>query len=681
MNSIAHKFTFILFLGFVVTSNYLHSQEKKAGPFTQYENWLKWESTGEVFRIEPFGPNAFRFRSTRSLRIADQDWNLLPQPETKLDISISQDKAMVKNGKIRAEIDARAGRVKYLNDKDEILLQEGSHRHDAHFARKFKSRGSDHFTLQLTFDADKFERLYGMGQYPNDCLNLKGTVLDLAQKNSQISIPFLLSNKGYGFIWNNPAVGRAELSLTHTRFVASYARQIDYVIMAGDTPEELVKKYSDLTGKPPKMPDYATGFWQSKLRYSSQDELMAIAKEYKQRNLPISVIVADFYHWPASGDWKFDKKNWPDPEAMIKKLDSMGIKLLVSIWPTVGRESENFKSLLSQNFLINPEVGNNIFLEFADMLTYIDVTHPGARKEFWNIVKSNYYDCGVRLFWLDEAEPEIDPLDYENVRYYLGNGLEVSNIYPYHFAQTFYDGQTQAGQTEIINLVRSGWIGIQRYGALLWSGDIYGTFESLRKQVKAGLNISLCGIPWWNTDIGGFYGYPEKPEYKELLIRWFQYGTFCPVMRLHGQNLPYIKKEGELIGTGGDNEVWSFGDDVYQILSHYLTIRERLRPYISKHMDRASKDGSPVMRPMFYDFPEDDACYVVEDQYMFGPDLLVAPIVEQGVKIRSVYLPAGAEWNDARNGNKYKGGQTIQIKVELQHMPVFSKNDFSFSLQ
>jgi alpha-D-xyloside xylohydrolase len=324
------------------------SQTRKAGPFTQYANRLQWEGEGELFWIDPYGRDTLRFRSSKSLRITGEDWTLIPQPEARLDIQISKEQALVTNGHIRAEIRGWDGRVRYLNDEGSILLRESFHHHVPRYARQYQGRGSDHFGLALTFDADKDEHLYGMGQYPNDCLDLKGTMLELAQKNTQISIPFLLSSKGYGFIWNNPSIGRAELSKTHTCFTAGYARQIDYLIFPGSAPAEIVRKHADLTGKAPMMPDFATGFWQSKLRYSSQEELLSVAREYKRRNLPISVIIADFYHWPCSGDWRFDPEFWPDPRAMVEELDSMGIKLMVSVWPTASRESENYEALLRQ---------------------------------------------------------------------------------------------------------------------------------------------------------------------------------------------------------------------------------------------------------------------------------------------------------------------------------------------
>ena len=656
------------------------SQKEVKGPFTQFANRLQWEDEGELYWIDAFGPDALRFRGSKSLRITNENWNLLPQADVQLEITISKDKATVKNGKMRAEIEARNGRITYLNDKNEVLLREAFHPHHLHFARQYKSKGSDNFELKLTFDAEKDEHLYGMGQYTNDCLDLKGTVLELAQKNTQISIPFLLSSKGYGFIWNNPAIGRAELSLTHTSFFAEYSKQIDYVIFPGETPAKLVRHYSNLTGKSPKMPEFATGFWQSKLRYYSQDDLMSVAREYKKRNLPISVIVADFYHWPVTGDWKFNPKLWPDPAGMIKELDSLGIKLVVSVWPTLAENSENYKEFTKSNYTIRPELGNNLFLKANDNLTFVDATHPGARNAFWSKLKQNYWDLGVRVFWLDEAEPEIEPLEYENIRYYIGNGLEVSCIYPYKLAQAVYEGQVESGQTEIINLIRSGWIGSQRFGTLLWSGDIRGDFKTLREQVKAGLNIGLCGIPWWNSDIGGFWGSSQSEEYKEVLLRWFQFGTFSPVMRLHGVRSPMRELDGQITGTGSPNEVWSYGEDALKIMTHYLHVRERLRPYIQKHMDIASQDGTPVMRPLFFDFPEDEKCYTIEDQYMFGPDILVAPVLEARAVSRKIYLPIGSKWIDALSGKTYNGGQVIDYKVNIENIPLFTRNNLDFRL-
>jgi alpha-D-xyloside xylohydrolase len=260
------------------------------------------------------------------------------------------------------------------------------------------------------------------------------------------------------------------------------------------------------------------------------------------------------------------------------------------------------------------------------------------------------------------------PMHADNLRYYVGNGAAVTNIYPMMHAQAFYEGMLSEGEDEVVLLSRSGWAGIQRYGATIWSGDVPSTFESLQKQIPAGLNMALSGIPYWTTDIGGFYGgNPESPDFRELVIRWFQFGAFCPIFRLHGVREPLTN----WTDSGGPNEVWSFGEQAYAIIRELLFMRERLRTYIDKQMDLAHKKGIPPMRPLFYDFPKDSECWKVEDQFMFGPDLLIAPVLHKGARSRDVYLPAGTDWTDAWTGEKFKGGQRISTEAPIDRIPVY----------
>jgi alpha-D-xyloside xylohydrolase len=246
------------------------------------------------------------------------------------------------------------------------------------------------------------------------------------------------------------------------------------------------------------------------------------------------------------------------------------------------------------------------------------------------------------------------------------------------YAKTFFDGMQAEGQENIINLLRCAWAGSQRFGALLWSGDIHSSFISFRDQFAAGLNTGLAGMPWWTTDIGGFHGGdPEDPKFRELLVRWFQWGAFCPVMRLHGFRVPEQPQVGTTGGatclSGAANEVWSFGDEAYEILKDYLELREKLRPYVTAQMEAAHQKGTPVMRPLFYDFPQDKAAWECEDAYMFGPDLLVAPIMYEGMTKREVYLPAGANWKNVWTGEIVNGGSTVEVDAPLAIIPVFAK--------
>jgi alpha-D-xyloside xylohydrolase len=311
---------------------------------------------------------------------------------------------------------------------------------------------------------------------------------------------------------------------------------------------------------------------------------------------------------------------------------------------------------------------------------FFDATNPDARKYVWDKCRKHYYDYGIQAFWLDEAEPEYGEYDFDNYRYHAGPNIQAGNIYPQYYSRTFFDGQSSEGQQDIVNLVRCAWAGSQRYGALVWSGDIHCDFETFRRQICAGLSVGIAGIPWWTTDIGGFGGGdPSDPLFRELLIRWFQWGAFCPVMRLHGDrrptNIPVLRRSGsQSLFTGSANEVWSFGDEAYEILEKYLRLRETLRPYTKALMQAAHEHGAPVMRTMFYEFPDDGPCWELKDQYMFGPDILVAPVLYQGARERKVYLPKGVEWLDLHSLKKYSGETTITASAPLDIIPVFLKN-------
>jgi alpha-D-xyloside xylohydrolase len=386
--------------------------------------------------------------------------------------------------------------------------------------------------------------------------------------------------------------------------------------------------------------------------------------------------VIDFFHWPKQGDWKFDPVYWPDPDAMVRELQEMGVELMVSIWPTVDRESENYAEMLEKGYLIRTERGVRTGLDFEGATIHYDATNPAAREFLWNVVKENYYKKGIRIFWLDEAEPEYTVYDFDNYRYYLGTDLEIGNLYPLEHARTFYEGMKREGQTNIVNLLRCAWAGSQKYGALVWSGDIASSFASMRNQLAAGLNMGLAGIPWWTTDIGGFHGgNPDDPDFRELFVRWFQWGTFCPVMRLHGDRAPKQPQVGTTGGahclSGAPNEIWSYGEEVYQICEKFVRIREKMRDVTRKLMEEAHEKGSPVMRTLFYEFPDDPRCWEVEDEYLFGSHTLVAPIMEAGVKEKKIYLPAGATWKEWESGTCYQGGQEICLPVRLDTIPVF----------
>ncbi len=640
----------------------------------------------ELLRIEPWGPNGLRVRATQLGSIRDEDWSaLLPAPVEGAKLETDGKTAVITNGKIRCELMV-TGKMKFFNQKGELLLEEfDRNRFRTEIQGEFNSAleinprmfepipMTDNYRLTVRFESCDGERIFGMGQYQQPYLNLKNCCLELAHRNSQASVPFMLSDRGYGFLWNNPAIGHVTFGKNVTEWEACSTKQMDYWITAGDTPAQIEEAYAKVTGTVPMMPDYVMGFWQCKLRYQTQEELLEVARGYRDRGVPVDVIVCDYFHWPNQGDWKFDPDYWPDPKAMVDELKEMGMELMVSVWPTVDAYSENYPKMEEEGLLVRSEHGKAIG-QLGDA-ALIDPTNPETRKFVWDKIKKNYYDLGIRIFWLDEAEPEYTGYEYVHYRYHSGSDMETGNIYPREYARMAYEGMEEQGQKNILNLLRCAWAGSQKYGALVWSGDIDSSFRSLRNQFAAGLNMGISGIPWWTTDIGGFHGgniYDD--DFKELLVRWFEFGTFCPVMRLHGYREPMKPPLGTTGGgksnSGAENEIWSYGEQVYEICRKYIFLREKMRPYIKELMAAAHEKGTPVMRPMFYDFPEDAVCWDIEDQYMFGPDMVVAPILYEKQTSRKVYLPRG-KWKGLFSGEIVEGGRWLTCEAPLDEIPVF----------
>ncbi len=647
----------------------------------EIRNGVELRSQRLKLRVQSWGENSLRVSATVLSEINDLlDWALLEPKESEVKVDIKDESVSVENGAVTCLIKLSPDSISSqpwsmtFNETHtgKELTAENHHRFKRWRGVYLKPMGGDSFACEARFKSYEGERIYGLGQHQHGRLDNKGCVIELLQRNTEVCIPFMVSTRGYGFLWNNPAVGRVELGHNGTNWVADRTRQMDYWITAGGTPALIMRQYAEATGYPPMMPEYATGFWQCKLRYRTQEELMDVARGYRERGLPLSVIVADFFHWTLMGDWKFDTENWPDVPGMVKELGEMGVKLMVSVWPTVNQLSENFDEIKSKGFLIGSEHGDESHTQFMDQrpegplhMYYYDATNPEAQRYVWGKIKEGYYRHGIKTWWLDACEPEIYPLSPENLRYHIGNGEMVTNIYPMLNSKAFHDGMKDEGEDEIILLTRSAWAGSQRYGALLWSGDIPSTFEALRTQVTAGLNVAMSGIPWWNTDIGGFHGGdPEDPGFRELLIRWFQFGVFSPVMRLHGHRKPTVGV------TGGPNEAWSFGEESYGIIKGLLELREELRPYILDQMREAHLTGAPVMRPLYYDFPDDQQCHV-GDQFMFGSRIMVAPVLEAGKRSRILYLPGGARWREGDTGEVHRGGVWIEVDAPLGRVPYF----------
>lgn len=661
--------------------------------------------------IEPWGENSVRVRMTAEAQMDDHDWALCEKvkeitpviTQTTVDMTdpwyrgeewkkyhyTGTEYTMV-IGKLTVKVNAE-GWISFYNQKGDLLTQEYWRNRDRICryavpiripARELKPiTGTSDYELTARFEAFDDEKIFGMGQYQEKHMDKKGAVLELAHRNSQASVPFYVSSRGYGFFWNNPAIGTAAFGMNKTEWYAKSTKKMDYFLTAGDTPAEILMQYTAATGRSPMMPEFGLGYWQCKLRYRNQQEILEVAREHKRRGLPMDAIVVDFFHWTMQGEFKFEPRDWPDPDAMVKELKELGIETVVSVWPTIDERSENYGEMAENGYLVQTDRGNHNHMTWMGNIVFYDPTNPGAREFVWKKCKENYYKKGIRIFWLDEAEPEYGPYDFDNYRYYAGPALQCTNIYPLMYAKGFYDGLKAEGEKDILSLVRCAWAGSQKYGVLTWSGDIHSSFRAMKEQLQAGLNMGMAGIPWWTSDIGGFIGGDiTDPAFKELLMRWFAWGTFCPVFRMHGERSPWYEREQEFINgvrqltSGQDNEVWSFGEDNYEIMKKYLFIRENLRDYVRQSMENTSKTGEPVMRPLFFDFPEDPESWKVETAYMFGQDLLVSPVTEAGVKVWKVYLPKGSKWTEAATGKEYEGGRYVEAYAPIDIIPVFVKD-------
>ncbi|CAF1277929.1 unnamed protein product [Adineta steineri] len=433
----------------------------------------------------------------------------------------------------------------------------------------------------------------------------------------------------------------------------------------------LMKNYVDVIGHPNPLPHFASGFWQSKNRYRSQQEFLDVAKGYYDRQIPVSVIVIDFYHWTELGDWKFNSTCWPDIQQMMNQLQSYGMKLMISIWPHVAENSENFITMKTEGLLTHDANGSAIVT--SDNLHIPDQFNPVTRYFIWNKVKTNYFDYGIKIYWLDADEPEKSQPELQ--WWYDRHDVEIAMVWAREHQRTFWDGLREKKEEEIIMLSRQAWIGSHRMNVAVWSGDIDSSWEELLKQIKVAQNVALSGIYWWTTDIGGYrHADLDDNQFQELILRWFQFGAFCPLFRLHGERYPPLPNN-ECGFSGGHNEVWLFNYS-RQIID-IIKLRESLRDYVEYHLNISHENGTPILRPMFYDFNNDIECYNSEDQYMFGSDYLVAPIYIYQATSRSVYLPAidkqNSVWQHYYTKRIYDGGQRYNISTTLNDFPLFVK--------
>ncbi|HFE9852356.1 TPA: TIM-barrel domain-containing protein [Enterococcus faecalis] len=669
---------------------------------TIHKSYIEKKYDSELLRIDAWGRDGFRVRSFADRKYNDENFALIAKEELEpCEIEILEhhdNEITVKNGRIKAVIDHR-DRITFYDENDRVLLREfirlRAVKHDDGAedvgtieitkdfnstlklkSREFRANYGGSFETMTRFESTSNEKIYGMGQYQHEFLDLKNTKLELSQRNSQMSIPFYMSSLNYGFLWNNPGIGEVTFAKNITEWHMQATHSIDYWITTGDNLKEISKKYAEVTGKVPLMPKNMLGLWQSKLRYRTPEEVLDVVKKYDSKGIQLSTIAIDYFHWPKQGEYKFDSDFWPEPEKMIQELkEKYKVEPIISVWPTVQSDAANYNDFLEGGYLINVNRGVRLTMLIQGTTVFLDTTNPEARDYVWSRIKHNYKELGIDYYWVDVAEPGYAVYDFDNYRYESGQALETANLYPIGFLKMIYDGMNSKNHS-VITLVRGAWAGAQKYGALGWSGDIDSSFESFNNQVNTGLNVGMAGLPWWTTDIGGFHGGdPKDTEFRELIVRWFQYSTFSPILRMHGDRLPHSaplsNSGGGSMPTGAPNEIWSFGTEVEDVLQKYLQVRELLKDYIHDLMREAHEDGLPLMRTLFYEYPNDEMSWKVDNTYLFGSDLLVAPIMNYLGRERDVYLPQGDTWINLYTHEELAGGTTYNVDAPLHQIPVF----------
>ena len=545
--------------------------------------------------------------------------------------------------------------------------------------------GEKTFRVGATFEAPADEHYYGLGQNQEGILDYRGRTIDCkhyydAPAGETVCVPFMVTNKGYGIVWDNPSDTVVSAAVNgHTTWKSEVGERISYFVIVGSTADELYAGYRKITGGTPLPPKAAFGYIQSKARYATQQQVLAVADGYRSRGYPLDVMVVDWFYWTRMGQLDIDPSAFPDPQAMNQQLHARGVHSIISVWPRFEKESRYFNFLAAKSWLLKdpdgrPVDGLAVRSDRAGAL--IDSTNSRAREWYWDRVRDNVISQGFDWLWLDETEPDLVPDGYF---YSIGSGDRYHNVFPLFHTEGIAEGsrRDRPNKRNLI-LARAAYLGAQRNGCLFWSSDIDPTWEALRRQVPTGLDFTASGLAYWGNDIGGWQKLPEShtPEraplldpsdardvvghyddYPELITRWYEYATFTPTMRAHGE-----RKE---------TEVWSYGKQAEAIISKYLRLRYALLPYIYSLGKKTYATGAPFMRALFMDFPKDPEVSNLGDEYMFGPAFLVAPVTQQGQTSRRVYLPAGNDWYDFWTNEKVKGGQTITVAASIDTIPVF----------
>ncbi len=641
--------------------------------------FAQWEPRNPVVAVQPQSDGAIFTMKTGTLRIqlcSDSVVHVLYSPTssfppsrpdpvvikttwpiTKFTTQSDDDSVTLATSQLKIVVARKDGAITYRDMDGKQLVEEGTRK-----LTPVRVNGEDTYRAESSVNIyGSHEALYGLGQHQAGVWNYRGESVDISQDNSNIAVPFLVSSNGYGIFWNNDSRSRFNNRFANYLYISSeVADVIDYYFFYGPELDNVIADYRELTGQAPLFGKWAYGFWQCKNRYKSQDEILGVARKYRALHIPVDNIVQDWFWWNRKGEFVFNK-NYPDPKGMIDELHRENFHLMISIWPFFEPGSANYDFAEKKGWFVDK-------FKFArppyhaDGMALYDASNAEARKFYWDQVNKGLFNIGADAWWMDTNEPETESLE-ENIQLghhlAIGSGDRYVNVYPLLDTAAVYDGQrSTSDRKRVYILSRSAFAGSQRNAVTAWSGDLVSDWFTYRRQIPAGLNFALSGIPYWTTDIGGFvFGSPTDPAFRELFVRWFQYGTFNPILRVHGTRKP------------DENELWSYGPDAQKILVSFDRLRYRLLPYTYSLAWKTTNEGYTPMRPLVMDFRSDVRAQNTGDQFMYGPAFLVSPVTEPAATSRRVYLPK-AKWYDFWNGASVEGAREISAEAPLEKLPL-----------
>ncbi len=674
------------------------SINSSAQSYIRTEHGVKTTINAADFEVRFYSPSIVRIVKWPSeFYPAKESLSVVKEPQaTDFTVSEQNHKLLLESDELVVTINTNDGSVSFESPSGKSLLQE---QEAGTGFTEFDDAGEKTYSVSQSFNLDKDEAIYGLGFQQQGKMMQRDVELYMVQGNTETYIPFFQSVKGYGLFWDNYSPTTFLDDKNETSFTSEVGECVDYFFIYGENADGVIAGMRDLTGEVPLFPLWTYGYWQSRERYKGQDETVGVVKKYRDLGVPLDGIIQDWQYWGNNYLWnamEFLNTEFPNPQQMVDDVHDMNAHMIISIWSSFGPETKQYRDLKEGDMLLDfitwPQSGVQKWPPNPDYPSGVrayDPYNPEARDIYWKYLKEGLLTYGIDGWWMDSTEPdhlEFKPEDFDN-QTYLGSFRKVRNAYPLMTVGGVYSHQRAfSSDKRIFILTRSAFAGQQRYGANTWTGDVVASWETLKNQISAGLNFSLCGIPHWNSDIGGFFLWNhdnplESADYRELYARWLQFGTFSPMMRSHGTDAP--------------REIYQFGkkgDEIYDAIEKFINLRYRLLPYIYSNSWDVSANQSTFMRALMMDFPEDNQALDINDQYMFGKSLLVCPVTKpmytkaevngrdttyvadfSEVKADEVYLPGGTDWYDFWTGERFSGKQTIKKETPVDVMPLFVK--------